>query len=148
MTPHDPKNVYVIEINRDQAGVIYHKELKRGFFKKLLFDAMSIYGKGYRRFGIGLGREGNCSPIYYGNIQIAQFQIEPEVINECFHYHCASLDEQDGLIALFFSCYSYITACYRPGQKTIRLMRRTYSKTTDAFELQYYDPGFIYRVDE
>ena len=36
MTPHDPKNVYVIEINRDQAGVIYHKELIRGFFRKLL----------------------------------------------------------------------------------------------------------------
>lgn len=147
LTPHDPKNEYVIFIDGIAAGSVCHNLCKSGLFHSFTFDRMTLSGNEYYRYGIGLGRKGNCSPIYRGDLQIAQFSIEPEIINDCFHYRCSALGQDGGFVALLFCCYSYITVGYKPGEKRTHSIRKTYSMTTNKEELKYYDPGFEGRVD-
>lgn len=148
LTPHDPEYRFMITIGGENKGSVCHAELKRGLFRRISYDQMFLFGKQYQRYGIGLGKDGNCSPIYAENRQIAQFSIDSEVIDERFQFHCAALNEDFGFAALFFICYSYISTCYRPGEKVYKHIRKTYSKTTDSYELSFYDPGFITRIEE
>lgn len=148
LSPHDPRNEYTVTVNGQAAGALRHMEKKTGLFRRLYYDAMELDGRGFQRYGIGLGEAGNCSPIYSGEIQVGQFSIDTEIVDDCFHYRCAASDESSGFVVLLFCCYSYITACYRPGEIHKSSIRKTYSKTTDRDELKYYDPGFIETVAE
>ena len=139
VSPHDPQNKYSIQIHDQICGNIYHDSFKKGIFHSYTFDRMELKGQDFRRYGIGLGKDGNCSPIYFGERQIAQFTKDSEIINECYNFHCAALDEHSGLIALLFCCYSYITTCYKPGQTMSKSVRKSFSKTTNKYELQYYN---------
>lgn len=107
---------------------------------------MQKNGQTFDLFPIGMGKQGNKSPVYCGNTQISLIEKDCIVYNDLHEYHVFALDREAGLISALFCMYMYVNAAYKPGVKVTESKVNSVSVTTNKLLKEKYDPGFKNRV--
>lgn len=138
---------YVFRWNNGEIGAVYQTEYKESVFSKISFHRLITKQYSYELYLIGFGKEGTKCPVYLGNKQIALIEKDVLVYNDLHSYSVFSIDEKSSHIAVIFSCYMYINACYKPGVKITSSVQRVFNKTNSKLLKSKYDPEFKSGID-
>ena len=138
--PHRPYLIYKGDTLR---GNVYEYQFNSGMFKNLGSDQMKIDGMVFDLFSIGLGKEGDKSPIYNRDKQVAQIDTPCVVYNELYNFKIFAEDLFASEVAILFCVYMYTNGCYQPGLKVVHSKTKTILITTDKALKEKYNPDFV-----
>lgn len=139
---------YVVRQENAEIGAVYQTQHKLGIFKHVDFIQMTEKEKTYDLFPMSFGDEGGKCPVYCGQRQIAQIEKDCVVYNDLHEYQIFAEDEKSGFLALVFSLYMYVNACYKPGEKAYSSKSKTFSVTKEEYLLEKYSPYFKNHIGE
>ena len=139
---------YAIRRENEEIGAVYQTQHKLGIFKRVDFIQMIEKEQIYDLFPMSFGDEGGKCPVYCGKRQIAQIEKDCVVYNDLHQYQIFAEDEKSGFLALIFSLYMYVNACYKPGEKTYSSKSKTFSVTKEEYLLERYNPYFKNHIGE
>lgn len=134
---------YFITDDYCKEGVIYQAERKLGLFKGYSYREMRYCNDIYEMYSLGLGKEGYKSPIYLGDRQIAQIDMDCVVKNQLFKYKIYAIDNSFARIAVLFCLYFYVSGVYSSGEKVISSETKYYTVTKNKALLEKYDKEFV-----
>lgn len=138
---------YNILENNDVVGEIYQTEFKKNIFSKYEYDKCIYNQKEYNLYSVGLG-EKIVDMLYQDNIQIAQIEKEGTIYNDLHVYDIYSINEDSAFIAVLFSCYMYVIACYKAGEKVVQSVKKTYNKTLNKELIAKYNPDWTQKLEK
>lgn len=128
-------------------GVVYCQEHRNGLFSSYSCTHIRFGDETWDMYPIGFGAEGLKNPIYHGKTQIGQIEKDAAVTNDLHHFRVFIKDAQSaaGMVAL--CAYMFISVYYKPGQKAVLGVQKSFAKTTAKVLKEKYDPGFCGQVE-
>lgn len=143
-----PFRPYDIMMNGAAVGTVYQTKSNDGFLKSFDFHQLYLNGGFYDMFPIHFGDEGQKTPVYFGDQQIAEVHKAAVVRNDLHSYHILAKDEGAALPCVLLCTYMFVNAAFRPGVEVTTSEKRVHSVTTNKLLLAKYHPEFAGTIEQ
>lgn len=139
---------YDISKNSQIIGDISIRVSDGGLLSRFDYYSMSLCGREYSMYKIGLGKAGMKYPIYNNARQIALLEKDVTVYNNLDTYHATTLDTNVGLVTFLFCLYLDMREFSNRGRIVCNSVEKSYCYTTKRQLKAMYNPNFKEQIEK
>ena len=136
----------IIEDGHKIAHLYYDQCIKINRWASSTVCKLFYGGSEYWMYFVGRGYEKPHDPIYKDNEQIALIEIDNVIYDGMRVYTLYGITDEDAFLALLYACYIYRCAGYEAGQKVIKGVSKSYTRTKHQIILDKLTPNFCENI--